>query len=128
MKKLTMTLLAAIVFAIAPIASMANLQHHGSPDQMIEKRIEHMKSELGLNEAQVTKITAIFKQNESLLTNDRNAVKSAAKGSEPQKSALQKLHADMEQVHAQVMPILTTEQQAKWKEQMAKHESEHHGD
>ena len=63
MKKLTTILLAAIVIAIAPIASIANTQRHGSPDQMIEKRIERMKSELGLNEAQVAKITAIYKQN-----------------------------------------------------------------
>jgi hypothetical protein len=128
MKKLTTILLAAIVLAIAPIASMANIQQKGSPDQMIEKRVEHLKSNLGLDQAQVTKITAIFKQNESLLTNDRNAVKDAAKGSEAQKSAEQKMRVDMEQVHAQVMPILTSEQQAKWKEEIAKHESEHHGD
>jgi len=128
MKKLTTILLAAIVLAIAPLALMANTQQKGSPDQMIEKRVERMKSELGLSAVQVAKITTIFKDNENLLTNDRNAVKEAAKGSEAQKSALQKMHSDMEQVHAQIMPNLNAEQQAKWKEEIAKHESEHRGD
>ena len=85
-----------------------------------------MKSSLGLNEAQVAKITAIYKQNETLLTNDRNAVKEAAKGSEAQKSAEQKMRADNEQVRAQIMPVLTPEQQTKLKEEIAKRESEHH--
>jgi hypothetical protein len=123
MKKLTTILLAAIVIAIMPLTLMAQ---KGSPDQMIEKRVEKMKSELGLDQAQVTKITAIYKQNESLLTNDRNAVKEAAKGSEAQKSAEQKMHADSEQIRAEIMPILNSEQQAKLKEMIAKRESEHH--
>jgi Spy/CpxP family protein refolding chaperone len=124
MKKLTMILVAAAVLAMAPLASFAN----ETPDQKIEKRIEHMKSKLGLDNAQVAKITTIYKQNESLLTNDRDAVKAAAKGSDAQKAAEQKMRADMQQVQSQIMPILTTEQQTKWKEQIAKHEGEHHGD
>jgi hypothetical protein len=34
----------------------------------------------------------------------------------------------MQQIESQIMPILTPEQQSKLKEQIAKHESEHHGD
>ena len=119
-----MILVAAAVLAMAPLATFAN----DTPDQKIEKRIERMKSKLGLTDAQVEKVTTIYKQNESLLTNDHNAVKSAAKGSEAQKSAEQKMRADMQQIESQIMPILTPEQQTKLKEQIAKHESEHHGD
>ena len=87
-----------------------------------------MKSELGLNDAQVAKIKTIYEQNEPAITADRNAVKAAAKGSDAQKAAEEKMHAEMQQINSQIMPILTTEQQTKWKEEMAKHEGEHHGD
>ncbi len=124
MNKLLMILVAAAILMVAPLASIAN----ETPDQKIEKRIEHMKSELGLSDAQVEKVTAIYKENESILTNDRNAVKAAEKGSEAQKSAEQKMRADMQQIESQILPILTPEQQTKLKEQIAKHEREHHGD
>ena len=124
MKKLMMILVAAAVLAMAPLASMAN----DTPDQRIEKRIERMKSELGLNDAQVAKIKTIYEQNATMLKADHDAVKSAAKGSDAQKSAEQKMRADMQQIESQILPILTPEQQTKLKEQIAKHESEHHGD
>jgi Spy/CpxP family protein refolding chaperone len=124
MKKLTIILLAAAVLAMAPLASMAN----DTPEQRIEKRIEHMKSELGLNDAQVAKIKTIYEQNAPMLKADHDAVRSAGKGSDAQKSAEQKMRADMQQIESQILPILTPEQQTKLKEQIAKHESEHHGD
>jgi Spy/CpxP family protein refolding chaperone len=124
MKKLTMILVAAAVLAMAPLATFA----HDNPDQKIEKRIEHMKSKLGLNDGQVAKIKTIYEQNASTIKADHDAVKAAAKGSEAQKSAEQKMRADMQQIESQIMPILTPEQQSKLKEQIAKHESEHHDD
>ncbi len=119
-----MILLAAAVLAMAPLAIMA----HDSPDQKIEKRIEHMKAKLGLSDAQATQIKTIYEQNAPAMKADRDAIKAAAKGSEAQTSAEQKMRADMLQVQAQVLPILTPEQQTKWKEQIAKHNGEHHGD
>ena len=119
-----MILVAAAVLAMAPLATFA----HDTPDQKIEKRIERMKSKLGLNDGQVAKIKTIYEQNAPAMKADHEAVKAAEKGSEAQKSAEQKMRTDMQQVQSQVMPILTPEQQTKWKEQIAKHEGEHHGD
>ena len=119
-----MILVAAAVLAMAPLATFA----HDTPDQKIKKRIERMKSKLGLNDGQVAKIKTIYEQNAPAMKADHEAVKAAEKGSEAQKSAEQKMRTDMQQVQSQVMPILTPEQQTKWKEQIAKHEGEHHGD
>jgi Spy/CpxP family protein refolding chaperone len=125
LRKLSMILLSAGAISFGAFTAVAQ---RGNSDQMIEKRIEHMKSNLGLNDAQVAKIKAIYEQNEPAMKADRDAVKTAAKGSEAQKAAEQKMRVDMQQVHEQVMPILTPEQQTKLKEEMAKRESEHHGD
>src|ERR1035437_3773330 len=115
MKKLTMILLAAAVLITVPLASIA----HNTPDQKIEKRIEHMKAKLGLNDAQAAQIKTIYVQNAPVMKADHDAVKAAAKGSDAQKSAEQKMRADMQQVQSQIMPILTAEQQTKFKEQIA---------
>ena len=123
-----MVLLATGALSFGAYAAVAGSNQHGSPEQMIEKRLEHMKSELGLNDAQVAKIKTIFEQNEPAITADHNAVKAAAKGSDAQKAAEQKMRAEMQEVQAQIMPILTTEQQTKWKDEMAKHQGEHHAD
>jgi Spy/CpxP family protein refolding chaperone len=124
MKKLTMILLAVAVLAMAPLATFA----HDTPDQKIEKRIEHMKAKLGLTDAQAAQIKTIYEQNAASMKADRDAVKAAEKGSEAQKSAEQKMRADRMQIESQILPILTPDQQTKLKEQIAKHESEHHGD
>jgi Spy/CpxP family protein refolding chaperone len=126
LKKLSMVLLATGALSFGAYVAMAGSNQHGSPEQMIEKRLEHMKSELGLNDGQVAKIKTIYEQNEPAITADRNAVKAAAKGSDAQKAAEQKMHAEMQQIDSQIMPILTAEQQTKWKDEMAKHEGEHH--
>jgi Spy/CpxP family protein refolding chaperone len=128
LKKLSMVLLATGALSFGAYVAVAGSNQHGSPEQMIEKRLEHMKSELGLNDAQVAKIKTIYEQNAPTITADRNAVKAAEKGSEAQKAAEQKMHAEMQEVQSQIMPILTPEQQTKWKDEMAKHEGEHHGD
>jgi Spy/CpxP family protein refolding chaperone len=128
LKKLSMILLATGALSFGAYVAVAGSNQHGSPEQMIEKRLEHMKSELGLNDAQVAKIETIYEQNEPAMKADRDAVKAAAKGSDAQKEAEQKMRAEKQQVDSQIMPILTTEQQTKWKEEMAKHEGEHHGD
>ena len=87
-----------------------------------EKRIEHMKKELNLTDAQAAQIKTIYQQNETKFKADHDAVKAAAKDSDAQKAAKANMKADMEAVKAQVTPILTADQQTKWKEMMAKHE------
>ena len=123
-----MILVASAMLAGAPLSIMAYSNDNGSPDKKIEKRIEHLKSKLSLTDDQVAKVKAVYMQNETLLTNDHNAVKAAAKESDAKKAAWQKMKADMQQVEAQVMPILTADQQTKLKEMIAKHEKEHDKD
>ena len=123
-----MILVASAMLAGAPLSIMAYSNDNGSPDKKIEKRIEHLKSKLSLTDDQVAKVKAVYMQNETLLTNDHNAVKAAAKESDAKKAAWQKMKAYMQQVEAQVMPILTADQQTKLKEMIAKHEKEHDKD
>ena len=112
-----MILLAASAICIGAFAASANARHHDPA-----KRIEHMKKALNLSDAQVAQIKTIYQKNEATFKADREAMKAAAKGSDAKKAAFQKMRADMQAVQAQVTPILTADQQAKWKEMMAKHE------
>ena len=96
--------------------------HHGEGHRNPEKMIERMKDKLGLSDAQVTQIKAIYAKNEAQFKADRDAMKAAADKSDARKAAFQKMRADMEQVQAQVRPILTADQQAKWDQFKAKHE------
>ncbi|MFI5202723.1 MAG: Spy/CpxP family protein refolding chaperone [Candidatus Kapaibacterium sp.] len=120
MKKLTMIILAAGAIALGGFAAVASA-HHFSP----EKRLEHMRKALNLSDAQAAQIKTIYTQNQTEFKADRVAVKAAAKGSDAKKAAFQKMRADMQAVKAQITPILTPDQQAKWNAMMAKHEHGH---
>ncbi|HEX5316256.1 MAG TPA: periplasmic heavy metal sensor [Candidatus Kapabacteria bacterium] len=120
MKKLTMILLAAGAIALGSFAAIAGARHH-SP----EKRIEHMKKALNLSDAQAAQIKTVFKEHQPEMKADRDAMKAAAKGSDAKKAAFEKMRADREALKAQITPILTADQQAKWDQMMAKHEHWH---
>ena len=117
-RKSLIALLACGTLALGSIAACAHMQNR-SP----EKRIEHMKAALNLTDAQVAQITTIYKQNEAAFKADHKAVKDAAKDSDAQKAAREKMKADMGQVQEQVKALLTPDQQAKWQELKAKHEA-----
>ena len=102
--------------------AVAHIAEHRSPEKMMKKRIEQMKSALDLSDAQVTQIKEIHKQNEPIIKSDFKAMKSAAKDSDARKSAHEKMRADMEQIQSQVKAVLTPDQQAKWQDFMAKHQ------
>ncbi|MDP4199526.1 MAG: Spy/CpxP family protein refolding chaperone [Bacteroidota bacterium] len=116
-KRTLMVFLAAGSLAIGAYAAFG-AWHHGSPDKMID----HMKAKLGLSDGQVSQIKAIYAKKEATFKADREAMKAAADKSDAKKAAFQKMRADREQVMAEVRPILTPEQQAKWDEFRAKHE------
>jgi Spy/CpxP family protein refolding chaperone len=120
MKKTLIMLAVCGTLATGTLAACAS-GHHFDP----EKRIEHMKKALNLTDAQATQIKTIYTQNEATFKADHEAVKAAKEDSDAQKAAKAKMKADMEAVQAQVTPILTADQQAKWKEMKAKHEAEH---
>lgn len=115
-----MIILAACALSFGAFAAFAGARHFGP-----EKRLEHMKKALNLTDAQVTQIKTIYEHNQAEFKADREAVKAAAKGSDAKKAAFEKMRADMQAVKAQITPILTPEQQAKWQQMMAKHEHGH---
>ena len=121
MKKLTMILLTAGAIALGGFTAFAANGHHFSP----EKRLAHMKKALNLSDAQVAQIKDVYEKNEATFKADRDAMKAAAKGSDAKKAAFQKMRADMQQVRAQITPILTQDQQTKWQQMMQKHEHGH---
>ncbi len=120
-KKLAIVALAASALAFGTIAAVA--EHH-SP----EKRLEHMKKALNLTDAQTAQIKTIYENNKAQFKSDREALKAAAKGSDAKKTAFQKMRADREAVQAQIVPVLTADQQTKWQQLMAKHEHRHEKD
>ncbi len=117
LKRLSIIVLAAAAISIGAYTAFASARHDGP-----EKRIEHMKKALNLSDAQVSQIKTIYKNNQATFKADREAVKNAADGSDAKKAAFQKMRADMRAVRDQITPILTADQQAKWKDMMAKHE------
>ena len=94
-------------------------RHHHmmlTPEQRIEKRLAHAKKKLGLSDDQVAKLKAILEQNEAQLKADREAMRSAAPGTDAKKDARQKLLADTKSIREQLKGVLTPDQLKKWKE------------
>ncbi len=121
MKKTLIMLAVCGTLATGTLTACASGGHNFDP----EKRIEHMKKALNLTDAQAAQIKTIYANNEAAFKADHEAVKAAAKDSDAQKAAKAKMKADMAAVQVQVTPILTADQQTKWKEMMAKREAEH---
>lgn len=117
-----MILLSAGAFSFGAYAAIAQ---HGNPEEMIQKRVERLKSALNLNDEQVSKVKSIYEQYEPALKTDREAVRSAS--GEQKQAAEEKLHGEMEQVQTQVKTILTPEQQTKFAELMSKREGHPQG-
>lgn len=116
LKKLSIVVLAAGALAFGTFTAKAGARYD-SP----EKRVEHMKKELNLTDAQAAQIKTIFEKNEEAFKGDREAVKAAANDN-AKKEAFEKMRADRDAVNAQIAPILNADQQTKWQQMMAKHE------
>lgn len=121
LKKIVMSGLAIAVLSLGGLMGAHAMQHregHRDPAKMIER----MKDKLGLSDAQVTQIKAIYERNQPAMKADRDAIKAAA-NDDAKKAAFQKMRTDMQAVQAQVEPILNKEQLAKWNEFKAKREA-----
>jgi Spy/CpxP family protein refolding chaperone len=123
LKKLSMIFLSVAALSFGAYAAIAQ---HGNPEEMIQKRLEHLKSALNLNDEQVSKIKSIYEQYEPALKADREAVRSAS-GDAQKQAAEQKMRREMEQMQTQVKTILTPEQQTKFAELMSKREGHPQG-
>ena len=120
LKKIIISGLAVATLSLGGIMGVHAMQHkegHRDPAKMIE----HLQKKLGLSDQQVTQIKDVYVRNEATFKADRDAIK-AATTDDAKKAAFQKMRADMKNVQAQVEPILTKDQLAKWNEFKAKHE------
>jgi len=117
-KKLTMVILAAGTLTAGTLVACAHGGDHGRDPA---KRIEFMKKELNLTNAQATQIKTIYANNEAAFKADREAMK-AAKDDNAKKAAFEKMRADRQQVEAQVKAVLNADQQAKLAEKMKNNE------
>ncbi|HEY3873909.1 MAG TPA: hypothetical protein VGM92_00400 [Candidatus Kapabacteria bacterium] len=117
--KLSIALLAAGAIAFGTFTAVAGARH--SP----EHRIERMKKELNLTDAQAAQVKTVFEKNKDQFKSDRESLKNAADHSDAKKAAFQKMRADRQAVNAQILPILNSDQQEKYQQMIAKHEHHH---
>ncbi len=116
----------AIVLGSAVAFGATSYAHGGDPSKRFEKRIEHMKKNLGLTDQQATQMRAIFDQNKVKLETDHDAVKKAMDANKP--AAKAQFKADREAMQQQMNAVLTPDQQAKLAARKAKHSEKEHGD
>jgi Spy/CpxP family protein refolding chaperone len=121
MKKIIISAMAVAIVSLGGLMGLHAMQHRGGEHRDPAKMVEHMQKKLGLSDQQVTQIKDIYARNQATMKADRDAIKAAANDN-AKKAAFQKMRADMQAVQAQVNPILTADQLAKWNEFKAKHE------
>ncbi len=117
----------AIVLGSAVAFGAVSYGHSGDPAKRMEKRIEHMKKNLGLTDQQATQMRAVFDQNKAKLMADKQAVKNATNANKA--TAKAQFKADRESMMTQMHAVLTPDQQKKLDAWKAKHgDKEKHGD
>lgn len=105
----------------APVAAKTvsyNRENRGQHDG--GGRMQKLKAELGITDAQGQQIKAIFEANKAKMKSDRDAVKNAAT-KEARDAARQQMKADRQAVQAQVNNVLTADQRAKWEAMKQQH-------
>ena len=113
-------LLIALIFggAIA-LAGVATAQDSGRPmltrQQMIEKRLAHMKKALQLTDAQSAQLRSIWEQNAEKMKSDLATVRNSAKGTPARKDAVAQMKADGQSLRHQMAAVLTPEQRREFK-------------
>lgn len=109
----------AIVLGSALTFGAVSYGHSGDPAKHMEKRIEHMKKNLGLSDQQITQMRAVFEQNKAKLMADKQAVKNATDANKA--AAKAQFKADRTAVMTQMNAVLTPDQQKKLQDWEAKH-------
>ena len=125
MKKIVLSAAFAIIGTFA-MAQQAPQMHKKDPAQMEQKRAEklqEMKAELNLSDAQVAKIKSL--QDQKMAERKQNTTKIEA----ARKARMEQMKAKKEQYNAEMKQILTPEQYQKWqtkqKERMEKMHDKH---
>jgi len=109
--KNNITLIAAFAAIVAFSSSSQAQPSNAKIEEKIEHRVEKMKKELGLTEAQTTQVKAILEENKPQLEADFQKMKAASKD---QKTAIrEQLQKDREATNSKVLAVLNPEQQAK---------------
>jgi hypothetical protein len=131
LKKSLMIALAIGSLSLGVMATTGAVAYQNREGHDPAKMVDRMKEKLGLSDAQVVKIKQIYENNKATMEADHNAIKAAA-NDDAKKAAFQKMRGDMENIQAQVQPVLTADQLQKWNEMKAKHEGKgqwgHRGD
>lgn len=127
LKKLTMILLSAGALSFGAYAAHAGNNQHGTPEEMSQKRLDHLKSALNLTEVQVYKIKTIYMQNGPKFQADHDQLKISTTDAQ-KKSAREKVKSDVEQQQAQISELLTPDQQKKFTAMIAKEAKHWKGD
>jgi Spy/CpxP family protein refolding chaperone len=101
MKPIQALVLAACMAGGSGLAFAHDGPMHGPPDP--QKMVQHLKEQLNLSDAQTQQITEIMKAH------------------------MDKVHALMEEQHQQIMAVLSSEQQTKFKQLHEEHMHRHEG-
>ena len=116
MKKTVLVLMIALMGTI-----MTNAQpqrHHGSPEQMVQQRVERLAKVLDLTEEQQAEVTKIYTTEMESMAKERPA--HPGQGQKPDDETMKAQHEKMTAQHeatdAKIEALLTPEQAAKFAE------------
>lgn len=119
MKKIVLVLTIALMGIVVNAQPPRHHGHHGSPEQMIERRVERLEKALGLTEVQKAEITKIYTtEMEAMSKNRPERTAQDGKREKPDKEAMKARHEKMEAkqaaMDAKIEALLTPEQAAKF--------------
>jgi Spy/CpxP family protein refolding chaperone len=81
-----------------------------TPQQKLEKRLDHVAKRLKLTQDQTAKLRSIWESDDPKIQADRAAIEAAARGTDARKDAREQLAADLRARNGQIKSILTPEQ------------------
>lgn len=121
LKKLSMILLSAGALSFGAYLAHAGTHQRGNPDEMIQRHMDRLKSELNLTSDQSTKIKSIYERHEPEMKSNRAAFQSATSDAEKQ-SVMQKIRSESQSTDAEIKGVLTSEQATKYNQMISKRE------
>ena len=136
MKKIVLVLTIALIGISMNAQPPRQHRGHGTPEQMVQQRVEHLDKALELTDAQKVELTQIFTEEFESMKPERPPMASAdEKPQRPDESVMKAQREQMKARHAEtdakVKAVLTSEQAAKYdemKQHMGKRDHGRHHD
>ena len=127
-----------LVLAIALMGIAMNAQsprhHHdkgGNPEQMVERRVDHLNKIVGLTEAQKAEVVKIYTQEIDAMAKEREALSAQGQKARPDEAEMKARREKMESrraaTDAKIEALLTPEQAAKYAEFKSHKGDQRHG-